>query len=103
MLLLKSSAKPKNITRKLAISKNGKITCRKNDGENKVEYLVVKMTDIMVSKVVWAGDGNDQSLNETLEISFAEFHLDYKVQNESGDAAQGSTSYGFNIQKQLGK
>ena len=79
--------------------KNGTITCRKNDGEQKVEYLIVKLTDIMISKVEWQGDGGDQSLKEQVDLSFAEFHLDYKVQKEEGDAA-GSTTFGFNIQKQ---
>jgi type VI secretion system secreted protein Hcp len=79
--------------------KNGTITCRKNDGEQKVEYLVVKLTDIMIAKVEWQGDGGDQSLKEQVDLSFAEFHLDYKVQKEEGDAA-GSTTFGFNIQKQ---
>jgi type VI secretion system secreted protein Hcp len=79
--------------------KNATITCRKNDGEQKVEYLIVKLTDIMISKMEWQGDGNDQSLKEQVELSFAEFHLDYKVQKEEGDAA-GSTTFGFNIQKQ---
>ena len=39
--------------------KNGKITCRKNDGDQKVEYLIVTLTDIMVTKVDWIGDGED--------------------------------------------
>lgn len=79
--------------------KSGKITCRKNDGEEKVEYLIVKLKDIMVSRVSWAGDGSDQSLNETVELSFAEFHMEFKVQKETGDAA-GGIGFGYNIQKQ---
>ena len=37
--------------------KNGKIVCRKNDGDSKVEYLIVTLTDIMITKVDWMGDG----------------------------------------------
>jgi type VI secretion system secreted protein Hcp len=79
--------------------KSGKITCRKNDGEQKVEYLVVTLKDIMVSRVDWSGDGESQALDETVALSFAEFHLDYKVQNDTGNAS-GTASFGFNVQKQ---
>jgi type VI secretion system secreted protein Hcp len=79
--------------------KNGVITCRKNDGDQKVEYLVVKLKDIMISNVSWSGQGDDQALKEMVSLSFAEFHLDYKVQNDTGNAA-GSSTFGFNIQKQ---
>jgi type VI secretion system secreted protein Hcp len=77
----------------------GKITCRKNDGDQKVEYLVVDLKDIMVSKVSWTGNGGEQSLNESLELSFAEFKLNYKLQADSGDPA-GWAQFGFNIQRQ---
>jgi type VI secretion system secreted protein Hcp len=79
---------------------SAKITCRKNDGDQKVEYLIVDLKDVMVSKVEWTGDGQNQSLNETVELSFAEFQLNYKVQQDQGDAAGGMTSFGFHIQKQ---
>jgi type VI secretion system secreted protein Hcp len=81
--------------------KNGTITCRKNDGDQKVEYLIAKLTDIMVTKVEWTGQGESQSLSENLSLSFAEFRLDYKVQNATGDAA-GAKSYQFNVQTQHG-
>src|ERR1700746_609319 len=46
--------------------KNGTITCRKNDGEQKVEYLVVKLKDVMISNVSWSGQGDDQALKENV-------------------------------------
>ncbi len=79
--------------------KSAIITCRKNDGDQKLEYLILKMTDVMISKVEWKGTGESQSLEEQLDLSFAEFRIDYKVQNDSGNAS-GMTSFGFNIQKQ---
>ena len=81
--------------------KSGTITCRKNDGDQKVEYLIVTLTDIMVTKVEWAGQGENQALDETVGLSFAQFRLDYKVQNATGDAA-GAKSYQFNVQTQHG-
>jgi type VI secretion system secreted protein Hcp len=82
--------------------KHGTITCRKNDGEQKVEYMVLHMKDIMVTKVAFAGDGSSQSLKENVNLSFAEFRMDYKLQNDSGNAAGGVKSYQFNIQRQHG-
>jgi type VI secretion system secreted protein Hcp len=79
---------------------SGKITCRKKDGEQKVEYMVVDLTDIMVSKVAWAGEGEEQMLKETVEISFAEFKLNYLVQADSGNAEAGHKDFKFHIQKQ---
>jgi len=81
--------------------KNGKIVCRKNDGDSKVEYLIVTLTDIMVTKVDWMGDGQSPSLDENVGLSFAEFRLDYSVQADSGNPA-GGKSFGFNVQKQHG-
>jgi type VI secretion system secreted protein Hcp len=82
--------------------KHGTITCRKNDGEQKVEYMVLHMKDIMVTKVAFTGDGSSQSLKENVNLSFAEFRMDYKLQNDSGNAAGGVKSYQFNIQRQHG-
>ena len=76
-----------------------RITCRKNDGDQKVEYLTVDLKDIMVSEVAWNGDGGEQMLPETVKLSFAEFKLNYSVQADAGTAA-GATSFGFHIQKQ---
>jgi type VI secretion system secreted protein Hcp len=77
----------------------GRITCRKNNGDQKLEYLVVDLTDIMVSKVVWSGEGEEQSLKETVEISFAEFQLNYNIQEDLGNPG-GGKNFGFHIQKQ---
>ena len=81
--------------------KNGKIVCRKNDGDSKVEYLIVTLTDIMITKVDWMGDGQSPSLDENVGLSFAEFRLDYSVQADTGNPA-GGKSFGFNVQKQHG-
>jgi type VI secretion system secreted protein Hcp len=76
-----------------------RITCRKNDGDQKVEYLIVDLQDVMVSRVEWTGNGDQQSLNESVELSFAEFKLHYSVQQDQGTAG-GATTFGFDIQRQ---
>ena len=57
--------------------KNGKIECLKLDGETRVKYLEVELTDIMVAKVDWSGQGSDSVLKESVELEFAEFHKTY--------------------------
>ena len=82
--------------------KSGKITCRKNDGDSKFTYMVVDMTDIMVSKFYWEADGNDQSINETVQLSFAKYNISYKLQGDTGNA-QGSADFEFDVQRQSGQ
>ncbi len=78
---------------------SGKITCRKLDGDSKVDYLVIDLTDIMVANVSWSGSGSEQILHETVSLVFAEFKSTYQLQQDTGSAG-GSTEFGFNIQSQ---
>jgi len=80
--------------------KKARIICRKNDGEKKLEYLTVELEDVMISQVKWFGNGANQTLQETIEISFAEFYLVYKIQQDTGDAGKEQT-FGFNVQTQV--
>jgi type VI secretion system secreted protein Hcp len=81
--------------------KSGKITCRKKDGDAKFTYMVLDLTDIMVNHFRWEGNGDEQSLREVVQLSFAEYNISYKLQADSGNP-QGSSDFGFNIQKQAG-
>jgi type VI secretion system secreted protein Hcp len=82
---------------------SGKITCRKKDGESKVEYLIVDLRDIVVSKVDWSGGGGiDDVVGEKIDLEIAEFYMHYKLQQDTGDAS-GATDFGFNIQTQIVK
>jgi type VI secretion system secreted protein Hcp len=78
---------------------SGKITCRKNDGDSKVEYLTIELTDIMVSNFQWSGNGYDTTLSESVQLVCAEFKQSYKLQQDTGSAG-GATDFGFNIQSQ---
>jgi type VI protein secretion system component Hcp len=82
--------------------KSGKIICRKNDGDNKFEYMILELTDIMLSQFNWAGNGEEQSLEETVGLSFAEYKISYKLQGDTG-TAQGSSEFKFNVQRQTGQ
>ena len=80
--------------------KHAKITCRKNDGDQKIEYLIIELNDVMVKSVKWAGVGEEGDLPESIEVECAEFVSHYKLQRDEGEASGGS-SFGFNIQTQV--
>lgn len=75
----------------------GTISCLKLDGENRVEYLKIDLTDIMVSNFQWSGNGGEHLVHEHVSLVFAEFKEAYKLQQDKGSAG-GNTDFGFNIQ-----
>jgi len=76
---------------------SGTISCLKLDGENRVEYLKIDLTDIMVANFQWTGSGEDQVVQEHVSFVFAEFKETYKLQSDKGSAG-GNTDFGFNVQ-----
>lgn len=66
---------------------SGLLTVRKA-GENPVEYLKIKLTDLLVSSVQNAGHGGDL-LTENVSLNFAKFHVEYQVQDEKGKGSPG--------------
>jgi type VI secretion system secreted protein Hcp len=75
--------------------KEGLITVRKA-GENPVEYLKIKLTDILVSSVQEAGHGGEV-LSESLSLNFAKFNLAYQEQGADGKAAGSPLEMGWDI------
>jgi type VI secretion system secreted protein Hcp len=65
----------------------GLLTVRKA-GENPVEYLKIKLVDILVSGVQEAGHGSDL-LTESLTLNFAKFHVEYQEQDAKGKGTPG--------------
>jgi type VI secretion system secreted protein Hcp len=78
--------------------KGGEISCLKLDGETRIEYFHVELTDIMVAKVDWSGRGDEAVLHESVSLEFAEFHKKYKVQQDTGGEAPGPIEFKFNRQ-----
>jgi type VI secretion system secreted protein Hcp len=75
--------------------KEGLLTARKA-GENPVEYLKIKLTDILISSVQEAGEGSTQPL-ESLSLNFAKFHVAYQEQGSDGKAAGSPMEMGWDI------
>jgi len=65
----------------------GLITVRKA-GEKPVEYLKIKLVDILISGVQEAGHGSDL-ITENVSINFAKFHVEYLEQAADGTGKPG--------------
>lgn len=73
----------------------GKLIVRKA-GEKPMDYVTLHMKDIMVASLSHGGSGHDDKLTENLGLNFAEFKIEYTVQNQDG--SKGATSdFGYNI------
>ena len=75
--------------------KEGLITVRKA-GENPVEYMKIKLTDILISGVQEAGHGN-ALLTENVTLNFAKFHVDYQEQGSDGKPTGSPQSMGWDV------
>lgn len=74
----------------------GLITVRKA-GEKPLEYLKIKMTDILVSGVQNSG-GGDQ-LMESVSLNFAKVNVEYQEQDKTGGPAGGPVLFGWDLKQ----
>lgn len=78
------------------------IICRKNQGEQnegqqKLDYLVIKMQDVMIKNIIWSAGGFDKS-PETVTLSFGKFYVEYQFQPTDEDySGARTTPFGFDI------
>ena len=75
---------------------NGLITVRKA-GEKPVEYLKIKLSDILISGLQLAGHGA-VTLTENVTLNFAKFHVEYTEQKADGTGAPGG-EMGWDVKK----
>ena len=68
--------------------KGGLITVRKA-GEKPLEYMKIKLADIIVSSVQHAGHGGGDLLTENLTLNFAKFWVEYQEQKPDGSGQPG--------------
>ena len=57
-------------------------------GDKPLEYLKLKLTDILISGVQTAGHQGDK-LSESVTLNFAKFHLEYQEQKNDGSGSPG--------------
>lgn len=74
----------------------GILTVRKAGGADALEYIVITMTDIIVTSVSSGGSGGEDRLTESVSLNFASFNYEYKPQTAEGSAAAAS-SFAYDI------
>ena len=80
-LLLKACASGEHI-------KDATITVRKA-GKGQLEFLIIRMTDIIVTSVAESGAGEGAGTAESVALQFAKVDLEYKPQKADGSLDVG--------------
>jgi len=61
------------------------LTVRKAGGNSPVEYVVIKMEEVLISSVSTGGSGAEDRLTENLNLNFAKVNFDYTPQGDKGE------------------
>ena len=75
----------------LLAASNGKhypqalLTVRKA-GENAVEYVKIKMEEVLITSLSTGGSGGEDRLTENVSLNFAKVSVDYTPQKDDGSA-----------------
>jgi len=75
--------------------KEGLLTVRKA-GEKPLEYMKIKLNDILVSGVQHSGGGSEL-LMESLTLNFAKFQVEYQEQGADGSPVGGPVMMGWDV------
>jgi len=75
--------------------KEGLLSVRKA-GEKPLEYMKIKLTDVLVSSVQCAGNGHEL-ISENVSLNFAKFQVEYQEQGSDGSAKGGPVMMGWDV------
>ncbi|HEY4185933.1 MAG TPA: type VI secretion system tube protein Hcp [Polyangia bacterium] len=76
--------------------KHALLTVRKAGGKAAVEYLKIKMQDLIISNISTGGSGGSDLITESVTLNFAKVSVDYTPQDKTG-AAGSVMSAAWNI------
>jgi type VI secretion system secreted protein Hcp len=69
-------------------------------GEKPLEYLKIKLTDVLITSVSTGGSGGEDRLTENLSLNFAKFNVEYTAQKKDGSSDK-TQSMGWDIAKNI--
>ena len=75
--------------------KEANLTVRKA-GENPVEYIKIKMEEVIITAIATGGSGGEDRLTENVTLNFAKVGVEYTSQDEKG-AAKDTKNMTWNI------
>jgi len=80
--------------------KEAKLTVRKA-GEKPVEYVIITMTDLLISSVSHGGSGGEDRLTENVTLNFAKVVYEYQPQKADGSKDGGTVKMGWDIKQNV--
>ena len=72
------------------------LVVRKAGGTEALEYLTVKLEDVIITGVHTGGSAGEDRLTENVTLNFAKVNFDYKQQTEKG-ASGAAPHFGYDI------
>ncbi len=65
-------------------------------GDKPIEYLKIKLTDVLITSVSTGGSGGEDRLTENVSLNFAKVNVDYTPQKQDG-SADSTLNMGWDI------
>ncbi len=78
--------------------KEATLFARKAGGSSAIEFLTIKLSDVIITSVNFGGSGGEDRYTETVSIAFAKFEVAYQAQKNDGAKDGGEIKAGWNIQ-----
>ena len=75
------------------------IICRKA-GKKPLEYLIIKMHDVLITSVSTGGSGGEDRFTENCTLNFAKFEIKYVEQTKDG-AEGAKPEFKYDIQSNV--
>jgi type VI secretion system secreted protein Hcp len=75
--------------------KTAKLVVRKA-GDTPLEYLIIELTELIVTSVSTGGSGGEDKLTENVTLNFEQVHFTYWSQDDKGGKGE-SSEWKFNI------
>ena len=72
------------------------VTMRKAGGDDPVDYMVVKLKDIIVSSYQMSGSGGGDAVHDSFSLNFRQYEATYTQQEATG-VAGAATSQGWDM------
>ncbi|MFY1666429.1 Hcp family type VI secretion system effector [Pseudomonas sp. Pseu.R1] len=77
------------------------LTVRKAGGASPVEYMIIKLSEVMVAHYQTDAGNSDETLKETFSLNFGKVEVSYQPQKADGSKDGGAIKYGWNIRENV--
>lgn len=76
--------------------KEAKLVVRKA-GKTPLEYLIITMTDVIITSISTGGSGGEDRLTENVTLNFSTVKTEYQPQKPDGSKDGGAVKFGWDI------